>query len=223
MRFSHYFCILCLITMIVAQEKTLITSCNVVKQKLEKKVDDANNNEHYMVTISGQFLQKDMQVFIGDYQVQDAKISSKSIQFIIRDKVLLKRLTNKLIAYRIANSDLRYSKVRFVLHNFTKRNSIKINSCSISQAVVRNPKQHSKKYEVKIDGDFPSYSATAINIFIGDYQVTEYGGTATGIYFYINDTKLLQNLHNKKIAYGYDHRIWEISTIKFQVPQHFLE
>ncbi|BBM86034.1 hypothetical protein [Candidatus Uabimicrobium amorphum] len=223
MKLSYYLCILCCMTVLTAQEKTLITSCNVVKQKLEKKNSGVQRDEHYIVTIVGQFPQKNIEIFIGDYQVKNAKISAKNIRFVIEDKSLLKFLQNKMIGHRIKNGDVQYSKVKFVVYSFRNRNNIQITSCTIVPAIVRNGKTNEKKYRVNINGDFPRHMAMVVNIFIGEHEVVEYGGTATGIYFYIDNTKRLKNLHNKNIAYGYNHRIWEISTVKLQVPQRFLK
>lgn len=48
----------------------------------------------------------------------------------------------------------------------------------------------------------PPVTNTALDIFIGDYRIPEYGGFQNGIYFKIYDESLLSSLNGQEISAG---------------------
>ena len=66
--------------------------------------------------------------------------------------------------------------------------------------------------------NIPRNAGTALNIYIGDYKVPEYGGTPTGIYFRIYDQKILQRLDKQIIYYQIDKGEKRSFNKQFSVP-----
>lgn len=60
-----------------------------------------------------------------------------------------------------------------------------------------------KYYVVYLNGNFGEVRAQALEIFIGNYKISEYGGTPDGIYFKVYDETLLKRLEGKTFAFGY--------------------
>lgn len=66
--------------------------------------------------------------------------------------------------------------------------------------------------------NIPRKAGSALNIYIGDYKVPEYGGTQTGIYFRIYDQKILQRLDKQMIYYQIDKGEKRSLNKQFSVP-----
>ena len=83
-------------------------------------------------------------------------------------------------------------------------------------------KLHESKtaYLVFMDLDnMPTKASSALNIYIGDYKIPEYGGTFTGIYFRIYDQKLLKRLDKQTIYYQIDKGEKRSLNRQFIIPQ----
>ena len=91
-------------------------------------------------------------------------------------------------------------------------------------AVVKDEKgrkvTYDKAYVVSLDIDFPKGMDQATRLYIGDYEVPEYGGTPSGIYFKIYDPALLHRLSGKNFMYKFGERPITDLGVKFE-PESF--
>ncbi len=232
-----------LISMIISSSSLLaqephdikIDATHVIVQDLAKPVvveaqgAKKTYNQCYIVELSGQFTQKNFQLFIGDYQVEDLKITKNKVSFVIYDSRLLKYLHNQNLSW--GQNDQKIAELPFVfrpiIHNEENREeSISIRGITISEidlprvfTVAKNgeEKSYTKAHKVSLQGNFMVDRAIPVEIYIGDYKVPEYGGAADGIYFKIYDKELLKSLNNQFIAYGFDNQKWRISSLQLKL------
>ena len=95
----------------------------------------------------------------------------------------------------------------------TKAEAIRLNSYDVVQLELKTPvrlrdtegKEHSydRAYVFTLKGTFPRDQAMALELYIGDYQIPEYGGTRDGLYFRIYDPKLLERFDGKEFRYRF--------------------
>ncbi|WP_372364586.1 hypothetical protein [Candidatus Uabimicrobium sp. HlEnr_7] len=232
MKYLYYFCVLFFISMIQAQEqKTAITSYSVITQKYAKEVvvNNKTYNKSFIITIHGEFPTTNFQFFIGSYHPKNATVTAKKIEFKVYDQDLLYSLKNQRFAYRIGQGELHDYKSKFTLRTSTpQKENVALRACRVTQKTLRKPISQGKStytnvYVISIDADLPNNYAIPVDIFVGDYQITEYGGTSTGIYFHIYNPQQLVSLNGKPIAYGYENKKWEISPVTLQVPNYLLD
>ena len=62
---------------------------------------------------------------------------------------------------------------------------------------------YSRTYLVTLKGTFPRDQGLGMELYIGDYRVPEYGGTADGLYFRVYDPKMLSSLEGKEFRYRF--------------------
>jgi hypothetical protein len=64
-------------------------------------------------------------------------------------------------------------------------------------------KSYSEGWEVRLRGTFPIYGDRAMELYVGDYRVPEYGGTADGLYFRLYDSKVVAGLAGREISWRF--------------------
>lgn len=212
-----------------------IDAAHVIVQDLSKPVvveaqgAKKTYNQCYIVELSGKFIEKGFQLFIGDYQIEDLKITKSKVSFVIYDSRLLKYLHNQNLSWGQNNQKVAELPFVFrpVLHNEeSQEEAISIRGVTVSEIhlprafkVMKNgeEKSYTKAHKVSLQGSFMVDRAIPVEIFIGDYRVPEYGGTPDGIYFKIYDEKLLKSLNNQFIAYGFDNKKWRILSLQLKL------
>jgi hypothetical protein len=114
----------------------------------------------------------------------------------------------------------------------TKAEAIRLNSYDVVQLELKAPvrlrdtegKEHSydRAYLFTLKGTFPRDQAMALELYIGDYQIPEYGGTRDGLYFRIYDPKLLERFDGKEFRYRFGspeiHSFGQRFSLKFLRP-----
>ncbi len=82
-----------------------------------------------------------------------------------------------------------------------------------------NEQKYNRAYLVTLKGNFPRDRALAMELFIGDYEVPEYGGTKEGLYFKIYDPRLVQRLEEKEFRYRFESDEIKSFDIKFSLKE----
>jgi|GEM_PF-3243065 len=74
-------------------------------------------------------------------------------------------------------------------------------------------------YLVTVKGTFPRDQGLGMELYIGDYRVPEYGGTADGLYFRLYDPKLLTALEGKEFRYRFARAQFYGSGVRFSAKK----
>ena len=83
---------------------------------------------------------------------------------------------------------------------------------------VGKAQRFTEGYVVLLSLTGPKFSGPKLDLFVGDYEVPEYGGWAKGIYFKVYDPALLSRLDGREFRYRFmDKRIQNLGR-KLEVP-----
>ncbi len=63
------------------------------------------------------------------------------------------------------------------------------------------PQVYDAAFRIRIGGRFPADRAVAVELFIGNYAVPEYGGNAEELYFTVYDQDLLASFEGEMLRY----------------------
>lgn len=95
----------------------------------------------------------------------------------------------------------------------SKPEAIRLSSYDVVQLELKKPmrmrdaegkeQSYDRAYVVTLKGTFPLFQGHALELFIGDYRVPEYGSTRDGLYFRIYNEKLLASLEGKEFKYKF--------------------
>ncbi len=80
-------------------------------------------------------------------------------------------------------------------------------------------KSYDRVWVVTLEGDFGEARATPLDVFIGDYNIPEYGATEDGIYFKIYDEGRLDELEGQPFGFGLMGEKLETSDVLFTPGQ----
>jgi hypothetical protein len=81
------------------------------------------------------------------------------------------------------------------------------------------PRQYSSVYVVRLKLDRPATMGPALDIYIGDYRVTEFGGLPDGIYFKVYDLDQLRKLAGGEMKCRQAGRPVQSLGQRFEVPE----
>lgn len=89
-----------------------------------------------------------------------------------------------------------------------KIQEVKVETKALAKAVERRDatgqkRAYSQVTVVHLKGVFPPPMDTALDLFVGDTRIPEYGTTAEGIYFKVYDPALLEKHRGKELRYRF--------------------
>jgi hypothetical protein len=76
---------------------------------------------------------------------------------------------------------------------------------------------YSRAYLVTLKGTFPRNRGLGLELYIGDYRVTEYGGTHDGLYFRLYDPKLVTGLEGREFRYRFASKEIQSFGVRFSM------
>ena len=107
-------------------------------------------------------------------------------------------------------------------------NSTEVFRVSLEKALVRpdmsgNERTWNEAFMVRIGMTEPPAMGPALDIFLGDDRITEYGSWEGGIYFWIYDPAKLESLEGRTVSYQFDRsERAEIGTLLLGDQEQFL-
>lgn len=106
---------------------------------------------------------------------------------------------------------------------------VEIRSVAISVAPLPAPRVYldvegaerttDEVYIVELEGRFDVTAALAIDLYIGDHKIEEYGGTEKGVYFKVYDASLFERLDDQPFAFGIEGQRLQTLEMRFTPSQ----